>query len=227
MKIVIFAPHPDDEIFGCGGTILKWINENHEVHLVYVTDNRVLITYGMRKNELLEEKAKEYMNLNENEIADIALNEAKIASKKFGFLESNVHYFKFYDQEAMNNIDNGIKLSKPIITNADRIVLPSDNNTHPDHQATHIMAKQAARDLRLKDVEFYVYNIRGVLRIPQNKQLKINMVEHRSKILDILKEYKTQLCFKETALGMEFLKRRRTERFGIFSFEDMDKFENF
>ncbi|MFW9780706.1 MAG: PIG-L deacetylase family protein [Candidatus Heimdallarchaeota archaeon] len=227
MKIVIFAPHPDDEVFGCGGAILRWVNEKHEVHLIYVTDNRVLITYGMRENELIEERAKVYMNLNEDEIAKIALNEAKIASKKFGLPESNVHYFNFYDQAAMDNLDNGIKLSKAIIVNTDRIVLPSDNNAHPDHQATHIMAKEAAKALNLKDTEFYVYNIRGILKIPQNKQIKLNMANFRSKILEIMKEYKTQLCFKETALGMEFLKRRRTERFGIFNFDDMDKYENF
>ncbi len=27
MKIVIFAPHPDDEIYGCSGSILKWMEE--------------------------------------------------------------------------------------------------------------------------------------------------------------------------------------------------------
>ncbi|MFX1325912.1 MAG: PIG-L deacetylase family protein [Promethearchaeota archaeon] len=227
MKIVIFAPHPDDEIFGCGGAILRWVNEKHEVHLIYVTDNRVLITYGMKENELIKEKAKLYMNLNEDEIAKIALNEAKIASNKFGLPESNTHYFKFYDQGAMDNIDNGIKLSKTILVNADRIVLPSDNNVHPDHQATHIIAKEAARALNLRDAEFYVYNIRGILNIPQDKQIKLNMVDYRSKILEIMRGYKTQLCFKETALGMEFLKRRRTERFGIFNFTDMDKYVNF
>ncbi|MCK4781167.1 MAG: PIG-L family deacetylase, partial [Candidatus Lokiarchaeota archaeon] len=46
MKIVVFAPHPDDEIFGCGGSILKWMDEGHDVHIVYVTDNCVLITWG-------------------------------------------------------------------------------------------------------------------------------------------------------------------------------------
>jgi len=46
MKIIVFAPHPDDEIYGCGGSILKWMDEGHEVHIIYVTDNRVLISWG-------------------------------------------------------------------------------------------------------------------------------------------------------------------------------------
>lgn len=36
-KILIIAPHPDDELFGCGGTILKWQEASHEVHTVYLT----------------------------------------------------------------------------------------------------------------------------------------------------------------------------------------------
>jgi len=27
MKIVVFAPHPDVEIFECGGSILKWMDK--------------------------------------------------------------------------------------------------------------------------------------------------------------------------------------------------------
>ena len=53
MKIVIFAPHPDDEIMGCGGGILKWIEEGHDVHIIYVTDNRAVISWGLKVNEVI------------------------------------------------------------------------------------------------------------------------------------------------------------------------------
>ena len=36
-KILIIAPHPDDELFGCGGTIIKWQEASHEVHVIYLT----------------------------------------------------------------------------------------------------------------------------------------------------------------------------------------------
>jgi len=37
MKILVAAPHPDDEVLGCGGTIARLASEGHEIHLCIVT----------------------------------------------------------------------------------------------------------------------------------------------------------------------------------------------
>lgn len=37
-RILVIAPHPDDEAIGCGGTILKAIASGSTVHVVYLTD---------------------------------------------------------------------------------------------------------------------------------------------------------------------------------------------
>ncbi len=227
MKIVVFAPHPDDEIYGCGGSILKWMEEGHDVHIVYVTDNRVLITWGKEHDQLLEEEAKDYINLSEDEIGKIGLREAEEVAKAFGFPNSNVHLFKIHDQDAINQIPKGVELSKEIIKDANRIVLPSDNNNHSDHQATHSIAKTAAMELNLKDVEFYVYAIYNVMKAPMEKQIKIRMAEYRDKVYNIMALYKTQLALKDTRLGWITLKRKRSERFGVFSLRDAGNFYNF
>ena len=36
-KVLVIAPHPDDEVLGCGGTIKKHINSGDEVYLCEVT----------------------------------------------------------------------------------------------------------------------------------------------------------------------------------------------
>ena len=38
MKILVIAPHPDDEVLGCGGTIVKYAKQGHEVYLCIVTE---------------------------------------------------------------------------------------------------------------------------------------------------------------------------------------------
>jgi LmbE family N-acetylglucosaminyl deacetylase len=37
MKILVVAPHADDEVLGVGGTIAKYINEGHEVYVCVIT----------------------------------------------------------------------------------------------------------------------------------------------------------------------------------------------
>ncbi|KQL56491.1 MULTISPECIES: PIG-L deacetylase family protein [Bacillaceae] len=37
MRILVFAPHNDDEVLGVGGTIAKYVNEGHEVYVCEVT----------------------------------------------------------------------------------------------------------------------------------------------------------------------------------------------
>ncbi len=37
MKILVLAPHPDDEVLGCGGTIAKHVRRGDEVHLCIFT----------------------------------------------------------------------------------------------------------------------------------------------------------------------------------------------
>lgn len=227
MKIVVFAPHPDDEIFGSGGSILKWLDEGHNIHLIYLTDNRALVKWGQRENQLLEECAQIYQDMTEDEIAQIALEEAKIVSKKLGLSEDHVHLFEFHDQGAMDKIQQGIELAMKIIPNSDRIVMPSDHNNHIDHQATHIIAKNSAQQLSLDRTEFYVYALYNILKAPRDKQVKIKVKKYRNKLYELMKCYKTQLCLKDTRIGWQTLKRRRSERFGVFKLTDMDNYENF
>jgi len=38
MKVLVIAPHPDDEVLGCGGTIARLSRRGDEVHRLIVTD---------------------------------------------------------------------------------------------------------------------------------------------------------------------------------------------
>ncbi len=37
MRVVVIAPHPDDEVLGCGGTIAKHVDDGDEVYVAIVT----------------------------------------------------------------------------------------------------------------------------------------------------------------------------------------------
>ena len=226
MKIVVFSPHGDDELYAAGGSILKWLDQGHEVHLIYVTDNRAWLEWGIKKDDLNEELARTYMNLTGDEMAEVCLEESREVANALEIPEGRVHFFKFHDQGANKRIQEGIERAKKIISDADQIVMPSDHNGHVDHQATHDIAKRAAKDLKL-DIQYYVYALYDVLKVPREKQEKIKVVKYRDEKYEIMGLYKTQLCLNTMRLGRENFKRKRYERFGVFTLQDMNKHENF
>ena len=59
------------------------------------------------------------------------------------------------------------------------------------------------------------------------KQIKIRIAEYRDQIYNIMALYKTQLTLKDTRMGWLTLKRKRSERFGVFNLSDAGKFYNF
>lgn len=65
MRILVIAAHPDDEIYGMGGTIAKLASEGHEVHVLIVTDG-CTAQYAGRPDlpEIIEKKHREAIKAN-------------------------------------------------------------------------------------------------------------------------------------------------------------------
>jgi hypothetical protein len=65
------------------------------------------------------------------------------------------------------------------------------------------------------------------MKAPMEKQIKIRIAEYRDQIYNIMALYKTQLTLKDTRMGWITLKRKRSERFGIFNLSDAGNSYNF
>ena len=66
-KILVIAPHPDDEILGAGGSLLKSIEKGKKVKVIYITDG----TTNRDENYKVSKKAGyeiDYLNLKNNNI---------------------------------------------------------------------------------------------------------------------------------------------------------------
>lgn len=61
-RVIIFSPHPDDDVISMGGTFLRLVRQGHEVHVVYQTSGNIAVRdYDARRylefmKELLESK---------------------------------------------------------------------------------------------------------------------------------------------------------------------------
>lgn len=42
-KVIIFSPHPDDDVISMGGTFQRLVNQGHEVHVAYQTSGNIAV----------------------------------------------------------------------------------------------------------------------------------------------------------------------------------------
>lgn len=123
MRILVVAPHPDDEVFGCGGTIAKYSKAGHEVHVLIVTKgddlfNPQLIEEG-RKEAL---KAHMLLGVKETHFADLpAIKLDTIPQYRINDVLS--YFFKGIDP--------------------DTLFLPFPADINRDHQIVHACAMVA------------------------------------------------------------------------------------
>jgi len=61
MNILAIGAHPDDCEFGCGGTLLKYAKQGHNIYLLIMTDGSEAGEVEVRKRE--QEKAAEFLKV--------------------------------------------------------------------------------------------------------------------------------------------------------------------
>ncbi|MCX5661154.1 MAG: PIG-L family deacetylase, partial [Planctomycetota bacterium] len=42
-RVIIFSPHPDDDVISMGGTLLRLVDQKHEVHVAYQTSGNIAV----------------------------------------------------------------------------------------------------------------------------------------------------------------------------------------
>ena len=40
---LIFSPHPDDDVISMGGTLIRLVEQGHEVHVAYMTSGNIAV----------------------------------------------------------------------------------------------------------------------------------------------------------------------------------------
>ena len=125
MKIMVVAPHPDDELIGPGGSVINHVRQGHEVCVVYMTSGDA----GGRANS-------------KEELAAIREGEARNGLNHLGI--SDLTFLKYpdgyvtYGQTPLIRLMDIIKAKRP-----DIVYMPHAADDHQDHMATHRIAREA------------------------------------------------------------------------------------
>ncbi|TXT61260.1 MAG: hypothetical protein BAJALOKI2v1_40052 [Promethearchaeota archaeon] len=225
MNIFIFEPHPDDLLFGPGPLLFDWIKEGHNIHVITITDGRAFF----RK---MRNPPEEVRKMSEDDVAEMRIEEAKKAIEFLDIPQENHHLLYFHDADGQKYVEEAIEKTKPLLEEVDRIVLPSDNNSHVDHQAAHDIAIGASQELKLQDVEFLIYMVPSYGKFNEDSkekqfQFKINETL-QEKLKEWLEIYQSQKLSKYTWKMFTWFVNNVDERtYGIFGYQDIGRYHNF
>lgn len=141
---IVFAPHPDDEVLGCGGTILRKISCGAEVRIVFLTDGS-----GSHKGSMGRQAMKE-----------IRAKEAVAAAQKLGVSEGNLHFLAFVDGKLAENPREAVHETARILAahQPQDVFIPCRMDKPADHWATRDIVL-AALDQNGWNAPIYEYPI--------------------------------------------------------------------
>jgi len=203
-KILILAPHADDEVIGCGGLLLKY---SKQCDVICLTDGR----YGDRDIDI-----HNMIKIRKNEFISVM---TKLNIKNFNFLEIEDTKLK-YNYEVLNQIS---------FNNYDYICIPNNLDQHPDHKVVFNHIQQAYKDkLIKKNIKIIMYEIWGTLpivnyyidisHIVQQKKEIINLYHSQIKYID----YATKILALNEYRGM-IANKKYVEGYFIINIRDLIK----
>ncbi|MEO9967042.1 MAG: glucosamine-6-phosphate deaminase [Reichenbachiella sp.] len=126
-RIIIFSPHPDDDVISMGGTFLRLVDQGHEVHVAYQTSGNIAVAdheafrfaefakeiYNYAAGEKADSKVfdklfKELRNSSKSETSPVDVRKIKAlirrgeaisACRYYGIQDEQVHYLDmpFYE----------------------------------------------------------------------------------------------------------------------------------
>ncbi len=143
-SVLCVAPHPDDEVLGCGGLLALLQAQQAKVQVLVLTKGELGLAH-------LQEKLQSSSHNDESQaLAHVRVQESMAAAQVLGlpepqFLDFNDRHLAF-TEKVTQAIAAQMK-AQPI----DLLILPSLSDPHPDHQATALAGLAAVRNAIYQD----------------------------------------------------------------------------
>jgi LmbE family N-acetylglucosaminyl deacetylase len=148
--VLIIAPHMDDEVLACGGTI-AWLPQKEAIHVLYATD-------GTKSPVPMFP----WMGNPPPHLGNKRIEEAKAAMSVLGVPIKNIHFLSLPDAKLKHYQDELCALIGEQIANtqADHVFVPFRYDRHPDHLAATRATFRAvdAESIDTDVFEYFIYN---------------------------------------------------------------------
>lgn len=184
---IVFAPHPDDETFGMGGTLILAEREKIEVTLVILTDGSL----GCPQTEL-----ENVITVRKNEVQAIS---KRLQLKAVQFWEQPDRHLEI-TQALINRVSDLIMEIKPA-----GVFFPSPMELHPDHRTASSLVWEGIKNLSSFGGKAYAYEIS--VQCPANKLIDITAVANDKRELGEI--YGSQMAERDYLSPMLALNKTR------------------
>ena len=204
MRVLVFAPHNDDEVLGVGGTIAKYARQGHEVYICEVT----AWLENMESAKQLQQQAREAHGL--------------LGVKESIFLNLPVVHLKETDTHIKNKkFCEVVERIKPEIA-----FIPHIGDMHVDHAETAMAAMVALRPISnpqlraiyayetLSETEWNIPNVSNAF-IPNTWSVISETIELKKRAMLCFKEQVHDFPHPRSIEAIEALARLRGSTVGV------------
>jgi LmbE family N-acetylglucosaminyl deacetylase len=133
-NLIVIAPHPDDEVIGLGGTLLKKKKEGFNTYCIFLTSLKKTNSSKKAKKIQIDELKKSTKILQLNEIFQLDYRPAELE--------------QISRKNLIQKISKIFKKLKPI-----EVYIPSLGDIHSDHQVAHEIGLSCCKWFRNKFIK--------------------------------------------------------------------------
>ncbi|MFO0980725.1 MAG: PIG-L deacetylase family protein [Planctomycetota bacterium] len=190
--VLVFAPHPDDETIGAGGTLCLHHRRGDHIKAIFLTAGTAGDVEGRYSHE-------QYRDLREAE--------ARAAAKVLGIAE--VEFWRFPDGARAREEDMDVVLPRVRQAIADYspgvIYYPNEQETHSDHFVTALAVHRAMRELK-SPARLLAYEIWTVFK----PDIVVDISDVFARKIEAARAYPSQLKFTDFVRAVEGLDAYRS-----------------
>lgn len=176
-KVLVIAPHPDDETLGCGGTLLKHSHNGDEINWLICTTM---------------EKTHPYFEIREQELKNVALmyHFKDVHNLKL----KTTHVDEYSMNELIQSISEVINKVQPNI-----LYLPFHHDVHSDHRKIFEAAYSCTKTFRYPFIEkIYMMEILSETEFAPSPEsftpnVFVNITEYMDKKIEIMKLFESEI----------------------------------
>lgn len=177
-KVLVIAPHPDDETLGCGGTLLKHQAQGNEIHWLICTAMDESHSYFKTREQEIKEVASIYQFTS---VHNLKLKTA--------------HADEYTMSELVSSISNIINTVKPNI-----LYLPFCHDVHSDHRKLFEAAYSCTKTFRYPFIQkIYMMEILSetefspVSSSPFTPNVFVDITEYMQQKIEVMNLYKSEI----------------------------------